>query len=201
MPGPKPVLFLDTCIWIMREKSDTYTTEEVEGVREIFRMFDHNEVILATSAITYTEAYFIDEPTFGYLKSLRGNRNFQPIGIDSKVSEVAGYIRKNYTVTRIDGEGKPKTLSVLTPDAIQLAAAFVYQIEKFITVDKKDKMKLDSRGLLPLKSIGKGGRQVELHSPASMYNPVEPLQQSMKFIPEDNEEVEGNESGSSKIGV
>lgn len=167
----KQVLYLDTCAWIIRQNSTTYKPEILDGIREIFRKFDNDEIILATSVLTLTESKYICDKTFHYVKSLRAKKNFHLIQVTSNIAELAAQLRVDTKVPTLNSQGHPTSGTVLTPDAIHLVSAAVNSITHMVTTDRKNSTRNGSRGLLQVGTFRIGAFHVQATSPCAFAPP------------------------------
>lgn len=160
MPGPSPLYYWDTCLFIAWIKDEQRKSGEMDGVREVVERAKKRDVRIMTSVLTMTEVLSSKLPAGmdalfdGMMK--RVSRQ----GVDLKVAKLAHDLRDHYAKRASEFDGK--TLS--TPDALHLATAILYRADEFHTFDGDNGRK--SIGLLQL-SGNVGGHGLVICKPVA----------------------------------
>jgi predicted nucleic acid-binding protein len=164
-------IYWDTCIWLAWFGNEINRKPgEIEGIQEDIRRFEAQEILIATSTLTWVEM-FKAEQTLGARAKQRLTRLFDrhdviKISVDMPVTRLATEIRALYSTAN---DGLP-TISL--PDAIHLASALLYRVRAFHTFDEADSKKPSKpqRGLINLNG-NVAGRPLLIRKPPA---PVQP---------------------------
>jgi predicted nucleic acid-binding protein len=179
MNGRKEIIYWDTCIWLAHFGNEINRKPgELEGIQEDVRRFDAEQILIATSAITWVEM-FRAENRFGtrvarQLTNFFNRPELIKIAADMNVCRLASEIRTYYVVQQVTDNLPP----VDFPDAIHLASAILYEATAFHTFDENDvggSGRRAHRGLLGL-SGNVAGRPLLIRKP-----PV-PAQPSLRLV-------------------
>lgn len=162
--GSRRVLYLDTCIFLIRDADDGYSQETRSAVRSLFAQYEAGELILATSIIARTEILESrSSETVQLLNDLRYDSRFAFIGVDFSVCTIASRLRDNYRVPTRGQDGIYREKVISTPDSLHLASAISQKIDTFVTVD--DRGGFQTCKLLSLRCVSDGGVTLNLSLP------------------------------------
>lgn len=150
MSGTKPLIYLDSCIWIgmltaetRREQSDT------AALAGLVKELDSKQIVAVVSTLARVEILEADLSIqqIEVLKKLMQKKSVVQIkDVTVDIIDLAHEIRSFYKDIKNKDNKERKTLSV--PDSIHLATAIYYECDSFYTLDEKNKP--DGCGLLKL---------------------------------------------------
>lgn len=143
-PG-KTLWYWDSCIFIAWIKGEERPSGQMEGIDEMVRAIDKGEAILLTSAITRIEVLdsTLTPDQREAFKRVISRTSIQTVACTMRVSDKAHELRDFY---------QSLGTKLLTPDAIHLATAIIYNADVFYTFDGaggKERPKKNMK-LLPL---------------------------------------------------
>ncbi|BBE34735.1 type II toxin-antitoxin system VapC family toxin [Sphingosinicella microcystinivorans] len=170
MAGIKPIIYVDTCVFIAMLTGEQRQGDESLHVSGFAGELERKEVIAVTSALTKGE---ILECTLTDQQKLIMDRLIRPPKVQTKdvsspILEIATEIRNYYQSEKQAGTTNLPTLEL--PDAIHLATAIYYDCPRMFTFDEKDVPNTRSRpkrGLIPLSGNVAGRYPIVIEKPFS----------------------------------
>lgn len=168
MAGSKPVIYVDTCVFIAMITGEERKGDESQQVAGFAIELDRREAIAVTSVITQPE---ILDCTLTSQQRRVMERLIKPPKVQVKdasqaIMNLAGEIRNYYQREKQDGRSNLPTLEL--PDAIHLATAIHYECPVMFTFDENDREKgRPKRGLIPLSGMVAGRYPLAICKPYS----------------------------------
>jgi predicted nucleic acid-binding protein len=170
MAGNKPIVYVDTCVFISMLTGEHRKGDESRHVAGFAAELERRELISVTSALTKTE---ILECTLTDQQRRTMDRLIKPPkvqvkDVSSAVLELARDIRNFYQEEKRSGRTNLPTVE--TPDAIHLATAIYFDCPRMFTFDennKDDSTGRPKRGLIPLSGTIAGRYRLTIEKPFS----------------------------------
>ncbi|MEQ8309507.1 MAG: PIN domain-containing protein [Sphingopyxis sp.] len=170
MAGTKPIIYVDTCVFIAMLTGEQRKDDESLHVAGFAAELERREVIAVTSALTKTEILectLTDQQRTTMERLIRPPK-VQRKDVSSSILDLATEIRNFYQEERRSGRSNLPTVE--TPDAIHLATAIYYDCPRMFTFDENDRdetTKRPKRGLIPLSGIIAGRYSLVIQKPFS----------------------------------
>ena len=156
MPAKKRKIYWDACVflaWLYDEQNDVSV---IEGMEEIVKQVDANEITLITSVVTRTEILEgrMNPDVKKKFDSLFNRRNVVMINLDHRISDLSHEIRDHH-----DKQGN----KLSTNDCHHLATAIIHGADEFQTLDGSGKKKKGH--LIPLSGNVAGKYTLKICAP------------------------------------
>lgn len=169
MAGSKPIIYVDTCVFIAMLTGEQRKGDESLHVAGFSGELERREAIAVTSGLTKTE---ILECTLTDQQQLIMERLIRPPkvqvkDVSSPILDLAHEIRNFYQEERRAGRSNLPTVE--TPDAIHLATAIYYDCPRMFTFDESDVPggSRPKRALIPLSGNVAGRYPLIIEKPFS----------------------------------
>jgi predicted nucleic acid-binding protein len=145
-----PTFYLDTCVLIAMVKQDCKDPVVQTGVNELRGKVLDGRCKVVCSVATQIEFFDADPDAWDFFDGQRGYR----AAISSSVVTLATEIRKRCSVSISSGT-KTKTCYLSTTDAIHVATASIFSVEKLYTIDGNAKQvdRNDNATILGVKDL------------------------------------------------
>jgi predicted nucleic acid-binding protein len=170
MAGSKPIIYVDTCVFIAMLTGEQRKGDESLHVAGFASELERREVIAVTSGLTKTE---ILECTLTSQQQQIMERLIKPPKVQVKdvstpILDLAREIRNFYQEEKRSGRSSLPTVE--TPDAIHLATAIYYDCPRMFTFDENDvpKGNRPKRALIPLSGNVAGRYPLTIEKPFSI---------------------------------
>jgi predicted nucleic acid-binding protein len=136
--GPKPIVYLDACIFISMLTGEQRPNNESAEVAGLAILIEKKEIIPVTSTITRVEVLEcrLTEQQKTIMKSLLRPPKIQVKEASAPIMDLAAEIRDYYQ--RLKDGATSNLPTVETPDAIHLSTAIHYDCAVFYTFDERD---------------------------------------------------------------
>jgi len=161
MKSSQDLYYVDTPIWLALLKNEQRPPGEMEGVRDLAKKIQNNEIRIVISVATKAEVLksTLDDKAKKMWEALLKRKNILVADTDNRIWQIAYEIRDYYQVQKkID-----KLTTVSLPDSIHLATAIHFSANAFYTFDGKNKS--NSRGLIPLSGSVAGKYPLVIKKP------------------------------------
>jgi predicted nucleic acid-binding protein len=170
MAGNKPIIYVDTCVFIAMLTGEQRKGDESLHVAGFAAELERKEVIAVTSALTKGE---ILECTLTDQQKLIMERLIRPPKVQRKdvstpILDLAAEIRNYYQAEKQGGHTNLPTVDL--PDAIHLATAIYYECPRMFTFDENDvpeSKRRPKRALIPLSGNVAGRYPLIIEKPFS----------------------------------
>lgn len=152
MAGNKPIIYVDSCVFITMLTGEQRKGDESQQVAGFAAELEAREVIAVTSALTRNEVLecTLTEQQKGTMGRLLRPPKVQVKDVLSPILDISGEIRNFYQEEKRSGRSALPTVE--TPDAIHLATAIYFDCPTMFTFDENDHEggKNPKRALIPL---------------------------------------------------
>jgi len=170
MPGNKPIIYVDSCVFISMLTGEQRKGDESRHVAGFARELERREVIAVTSALTKTEILecTLTDQQKAIMERLIRPPKVQRKDVSSPILDLATEIRNYYQEERRAGRSNLPTVE--TPDSIHLATAIYYDCPRMFTFDENDVpvgKGRPKRGLIPLSGNVAGRYPLIIEKPYS----------------------------------
>lgn len=170
MAGNKPIIYVDTCVFIAMLTGEQRKGDESRHVAGLASELEKRELIAVTSALTKTEILdcTLTDQQKVILSRLMRPPKVQIKDVSTPILDLAREIRDYYQHER--RAGRTNLPTVETPDAIHLATAIYYDCPRMFTFDEKDREEgrdRPKRGLIPLSGLVAGRYPLAIQKPYS----------------------------------
>ena len=168
MAGSKPIVYVDTCVFISMLTGEQRKGDESRQVAGFAGDLERREVISVTSALTRTEILecTLTKQQKNVMERLIRPPKVQVKDVSFRILDLAGEIRNFYQEKRKAGLTNLPTVE--TPDAIHLATAIYFNCPRMFTFDENDKVNgRPKRGLIPLSGNVAGKYPLIIEKPFS----------------------------------
>jgi predicted nucleic acid-binding protein len=137
VPGPRPIVYLDACIFISMLTGEQRPNNESAEVAGLASVIEKKEVIPVTSTMTRVEVLEckLNEQQKNVMKALLRPPKIQIKDAIAPIMDLAAEIRDFYQ--RLKDSGTSNLPTVETPDAIHLSTAIHYECTHFYTFDER----------------------------------------------------------------
>ena len=176
-------IYFDSCVYLAyyRNEVASYGQGRINAIRELWEENNKGGTTIVTSALTICEVEErLLEWQMGNELDDFNNRfrigahkliDLDPI-IAKKAAELRHYYRKN--PLKLPNKSKPSA-NLLTPDAIHLATAIIYQCDEFWTLDGLDAAHDKHKSIKPLWLNNKAGNHQLIIVPPALPQPSLPF--------------------------
>jgi predicted nucleic acid-binding protein len=167
VPGPKPVIYLDACIFISMLTGEQRPNNESAEIAGLAIRIEKKEIIPVTFTITRVEVLEcrLNEQQKSIMKNLLRPPKIQIKEATAPITDLAAEIRDHYQ--RLKDGGTSSLPTVETPDALHLSTAIHYGCTHFYTFDERDVPggTRPKRALIPLSGTIAGRYQLNICKP------------------------------------
>jgi predicted nucleic acid-binding protein len=170
MAGSKPIIYVDSCVFISMLTGEQRKGDESQHVAGFALELERREAVAVTSVLTQTEILdcTLTDQQRRVMERLIRPPKVQVKDASQPIMSIAREIRDYYQAEKLSGRSNLPTIE--TPDAIHLATAIYYNCPTMFTFDENDHPggKNPKRALIPLGGIVAGRYALEIRKPYSV---------------------------------
>lgn len=170
MTGNKPIIYVDTCVFISMLTGEQRKGDESQHVAGFAGDLERKDAVAVTSALTRTEILdcTLTDQQRRIMERLIRPPKVQVKDVSAQILDLAREIRDYYQEEKRAGHTNLPTVE--TPDAIHLATAIYFDCPRMFTFDENDRDENSGRpkrGLIPLSGNVAGRYPLIIEKPFS----------------------------------